>query len=175
MRPRPRLWTALALACPILALGGLALHSQLRLNHGMEVRLPVSGFDPRDLLSGHYLTWRVEYGLADLCQNVPPRRAGADHPPMFVCVKPRRFAVDQRPDRADCTLYLAGVCEWNRFAAGVERFYIPEQEARALEQAVMQKKGEVLLVVGADGQAVVKELFLEGKTWRQYLAEHPTR
>ena len=38
---------------------------------GSEIILPISGFDPRDILSGHYLVYRIDYGIQnkDICGN----------------------------------------------------------------------------------------------------------
>ena len=36
---------------------------------GQKVTLPIHGFDPRDLLAGNHLVYRIEYGLKSLCSG----------------------------------------------------------------------------------------------------------
>ena len=43
------------LGLPILFLGMLGGSLKIQMNSGIEVRLPIRGYDPRDLLSGHYI------------------------------------------------------------------------------------------------------------------------
>ena len=35
---------------------------------GVEIKVPVMGYDPRDLLSGHYIRYRIDWDEADLKQ-----------------------------------------------------------------------------------------------------------
>ena len=53
---------AIVLFClPILFLGIWGLILSFQMNSGIEVRLPIMGYDPRDLLSGHYIQYQIDW------------------------------------------------------------------------------------------------------------------
>ena len=64
MIKNPRL--AFALAFPIALLAGHTAYKQARVMIGTTVVVPIAGFDPRDLLSGHFLTYRLDMGEGGL-------------------------------------------------------------------------------------------------------------
>ena len=154
---RSRQSLLLALAFPVLVLAGLVLFRTAALRTGHEVTLPISGYDPRDLLSGHYLTYRVDYGLDSLCSG-----SGLSEP-AFVCLETR--AVSKTPP-ADCPLFIQGTCKGSVFEAGIERYYIPEDQAARLEGLVRSKVASIRVSVGTNGRAQVKDLLIDGRSWR---------
>lgn len=153
---------ALALAFPIAVLLGVAIHKQHRLTTGERIRFPISGLDPRDLLSGHYLTYRIDYGISELCSL---RSAEGDG---FLCLDPRMFFYDQAPAAATCERFIRGTCRLGRFEAGIDRFYVPEESALKLEKLIREKPGEIEISVSPTGQATVADLWIDGKNWRSY-------
>ena len=157
MMPFRRFGLVVALLLPILALGAMTwLKSHLR-DSGTPITLPIEGFDPRDLLSGHYLTYRVDYAAGDCPADTDAA----------VCLAPERSIVAADAIPHSCTLYIKGHCDSGQFRADVERFYIPEAYAQVLEQKVRDKKGAVELSVAADGTAVIRELLIDGVPWQQ--------
>jgi uncharacterized membrane-anchored protein len=50
--------------------------------------------------------------------------------------------------------------------AGVEKYFVPEEQALRLEKIVQSGKASVVLAVSRDGQAVVKDLLINGKRWQ---------
>ena len=128
-------------------------------NSGEEVILPITGFDPRDLLSGHYLIYRVDYGAEVDCAEQQGQAS--------VCLRPTRglYPAGELPE--DCTLFIHGQCDSGVFNAGIERFYIPEAYAQALEQQVRDNQGELVLGVDQQGNAAIRDLLLDGKPWKQ--------
>ncbi len=158
MKARRRLFLAVALALPLVMLAAMALNHQWRRDHGRQVVLPIQGFDPRDLLAGHYLRYRIDYGIE-------PCQAQRNLPDASICLQPeRRFSAGDTP--SDCTVYIRGQCRHGRFEAGIERFYIPEAKASELEALARKKRATLRLSVTADGQASIRELLIDGKSWR---------
>lgn len=157
----------LALALPILALGLHAFNHHLKRNAGTEVIIPIEGFDPRDLLSGHYLIYTVKYGFSDK-DGCP-----ASSIPATVCLQPEPVKVYESGDLpAHCTQFIRGQCDDSaRFTAGIERFYITEKHARTLDRLVRDRKGSLVLSVTPDGDAAIKNLLIEGKSWLDVVAE----
>ena len=147
----------IALLIPIAALALMTAYKHSVLSYGEEIVLPISGYDPRDLLSGHYLIYRVEYGVEDIC-------VGGDGPKTgFVCLSPKLFSYTS-PE--GCMKLIRGVCKDGRFEAGVEKFYIPEDKAKEIEDRVRSKSASIVLSVTNDGQAQVKDLLIDGQSWK---------
>lgn len=151
-------WLIVALVLPILALAGSAYLKSVQRNSGVAVTLPISGFDPRDLLSGHYLIYRVDYGVEAVCDKQQGQAS--------VCLRPQRglYPTDELPP--DCTLFIHGRCDNGVFSAGLERFYIPEAYAQVLEAKVRDQQGELVLAVDTQGNAAIRDLLIGGKPWK---------
>lgn len=155
-----RILLLLALLIPIVALMSSAWLKSVQRSNGEEVILPIEGFDPRDLLAGHYLIYRVDYGLATRCTEHESEAA--------VCLRPEQkmYAIDALP--ASCELFIRGYCDSSAdFSAGIERFYIPEEYAEALEKQVRDKQGEIVLSVDSKGNAAIRDLLIDGKPWKE--------
>lgn len=147
----------IALLIPIAALAALTAYKKYVLSFGQEIVLPISGYDPRDLLSGHYLIYQVEYGVGSICGG------GAGPQTGFVCLSPKLFSYTA-PN--GCLKVIRGLCNNGRFEAGIEKYYIPEDKAKALEEKVRSKSASIVLSVTTDGQAQVKDLLIDGQPWK---------
>lgn len=172
-----------ALALPVVALVALTGYKAYKRFAGVELTIPITGFDPRDLLSGHYLIYQLDFEM-EICQG--PRR---DTDPVFLCVVRDGSDLSTRVvDSANpstnkgCTAVIMGRCDGRRFVAGVERFYIPEEHSRLLDGVVRgwgEDANRAKLVISVDprGHAVVKTLLIDDKPWREFLSttEEPAR
>jgi len=149
----------LALVLPVLGLLILTGYQQLLISTGTEVVLPINGYDPRDLLSGHYITYTIDFESVQPCQK---NRGGDEQ--HYIYLEPR-FESPVYP--RDCRVFIKGKCKSRRFEAGIERFYISESDAQRVEKSVKNKKASILISVSRDGTAKVKELLLNGKPWKE--------
>ncbi len=156
----------LFLFLPLFSLICLAVFKQSIRSGGREFTFPVSGYDPRDLLSGHYLVYRVDYQTS---QN----QCDA-HSPAYVCLEPTRIlSMGENPT---CSAFIKGRCnERGSFEANIERFYVPELEAPQLDTAIRQGQGSIIVSVSSNGQAVVKEFLLNGLPWKQSIAPEASK
>ncbi len=141
----------LALLFPILALLLLATYKKYVLSFGEEVVLPISGYDPRDLLSGHYLIYRIDYGVYGICP------AGTGQETGYVCLSPKMFSY--APPEG-CSKLIRGVCNYGRFEAGIEKYFIPENNAKNLEEQIRSKAASIVLSITPSGHAQVKDLLV---------------
>jgi uncharacterized membrane-anchored protein len=157
MIPTKKRLTA-ALLFPILSLMALAAYKNSVVNFGQEVILPISGYDPRDLLSGHYLIYRIDYGIQGLCSEDFGQYEA------HVCLEPLRYSLT-RPE--DCAKLIRGVCNSGRFEAGIEKYYVPEERALELEDKVRSKSASIVLALTPGGQAQVKDLLIDGHSWQE--------
>lgn len=149
-----------ALVFPIASLLALAISKATVRVAGTEIILDITGYDPRDLLAGHYLIYNIDYGVSGLCQREEQNGT------QFICLDTR---ITSRRPPSDCRAFIKGICQGSRFVAGIERYYIPQEYALALERLVIDKKGSVVLSVMPNGTSQVKELRIEGQVWHEYL------
>lgn len=159
-----------ALVLPILALVFLAGFKAYKRYAGRELIVAITGYDPRDILSGHYLTYQLDL-KGDVCEK--------DDKALAVCIEEKagRFSSAQaiRYKNDDCLMILTGHCEYGRFLAGVERFYIPEKDAHRLDKVVRgwdveKHLAEIILSVDSSGNAVVKDLLIDQMPWQEFLS-----
>lgn len=146
------LWAVLF---PLLVmLGWLGNLTYLR-ESGVEVELPITGYDPRDLIAGNYLQFRVTYGPKGGCPKEVERNQ-----PVCQCLSKEGTsasvywagACDIKP--SECTIFIKGKCPYYQdFIAGIERFYISEEKSQARFQPSPNAK--VKLRVPSNGQALV--------------------
>lgn len=146
-----------AIAFPIIALLCLMLYKQNIINTGQVISLPIVGFDPRDLLSGHYLQYNVDYQAENSCDD--------DNDTAQLCLEPYRRFFNSSEVQNGCQLYLTGSCRGGRFKSGLERFYIPEEYADQLDKLVQEARGELVISVNSRGTAVIKYLLIDGVPW----------
>ena len=122
-------------------------------SHGTLVQFGVTGYDPRDLLAGHYIRYNVDYGSDSLCANDLGK-------PRCVCLNTATENGLAKSDwagpceaRPACELWLAGRCEYGRFLADIERYYIPEEYASELMRA--PEDSTVQVIVTDKGRGIV--------------------
>ena len=154
---RTKSFLIIALLFPIITLLTLTSYKKHLLESGYVVTLKVSGYDPRDLLSGHYLIYTVDYGMNDLCRNYSTIQSA------YICLDTKTFSV--MPD-ISCKHFIAGTCNYGRFEAGIEKFYIPEEKAVMLDKKIRGKQASIVISVSPGGHAQVKDLLIDGKSWR---------
>ncbi len=157
-----------ALIWPLVIWGAVVGMKTFNWFSGASLTLEVRGYDPRDLLSGHYLQYEVEYGVTVGC--------GEGNGPAYVYHpgNPGRARLADNPPAGDSNVvYIAGSCQNWRFRAGIERFYVPEEAAQRLDAILRGRKmaASIEVSVRRDGTAQVKDFLLNGKPWRLVLKE----
>lgn len=161
-----KLLLSLALLLPILFLAYQTLHLAVARGTGQRVQLRIEGYDPRDLLAGHYLTYRLSLPEnADCATLVENFGIAAD---ACLCfhdreIRSQQFIMNTCEDWQlnDCESYIKGSCASGRFIAGIEKYYIPETEARELDQYVRSNGAWIEVVIGPYGKAQVVDLLLK--------------
>lgn len=154
------------------------------LRDGREIALKVHPVDPRDLLRGDYV--RLGYDISSipvsLIENLPTDLATTRAGPIYVRIKKAEdgywHAVSAslyEPASAaedDGTVELRGqvAAGWSlgpdaslSVDYGIERFYLPEGEGRAIEQDMRIRAFGIRLAVASDGTAQIKAL-MDGET-----------
>lgn len=141
---------------PITSLLAFTAYRKYLQLSGIEVILPISGHDPRSILSGHYLIYEIDYGINNIC-------ASKENKESYVCLEPKSFSYSEP---SNCKKLIKGKCKRDRFHAGVEMFFIPEKFAQALDQEIRTKPAKIVLSLAKNGLAQVKDLLIEGQSWK---------
>lgn len=180
---------------PLLAMLAWAANHAWRSAHGERVELRVQGYDPRDLLSGHFLQYMVDYGTEaapcalgaspdgatpQLSPEEPSSRELPNLEPQCVCLtrhadSSRHVAVWSKPcsDMPPCAVFVRGHCVGSRFEAGIERFYIPEGYQSQL--AVVPDESSIVVSVSPDGDAHVLDFLVDGAPVSRYASDPGSR
>ncbi|MEO1331263.1 MAG: GDYXXLXY domain-containing protein [Pseudomonadota bacterium] len=193
MTPRA-LWTALArwpFACALLALlqtgaiGWMTWDRISILRSGTEITLTPEPVDPRDLFRGDYVILSYPIGLPPQALETAETRPSAagvrvwarieqDDDGLWRAVELADVRPDARPAgapgdgvwlRARADGYRdGGRLIVTRLNYGLERYYVPEGEGRALEDLIGERRLQVLAAVDGSGRAAIKGLRVDGET-----------
>ncbi len=169
---------AAALIFPIICLAGLTVYKAVKIAIGETIIIPITGYDPRDLLSGHYLTFRLDLNNDNLCND-----DYYNYSLVNLCIKQLEnnevmsdvIFPDEYDDLTNCDVVITGKCKHGRFSAGIERFYIPEQYSSQLDKIIRRGKGKLVVSVDRNGKAIIKDLLINDKSWQEYIKEDPTQ
>jgi uncharacterized membrane-anchored protein len=150
--------TLASVIIPLIILLAWWLRIAMVVGGGDVVGFGVTGYDPRDLLSGHYLTYRVQYAPAEPCLNSPE---GTE---LCLCFGTESNETTwqgscQELPANGCRRFLRGRCDNYRFQAGIERYYIPETYASS---NAIPADSYILVSLDGQGSGVVKD-FMVGK------------
>ncbi|MBP0439824.1 GDYXXLXY domain-containing protein [Tianweitania sediminis] len=178
----------LLVAAVVVAVGQVAFLAAMiqgraaLLRDGREVVLRTQPVDPRDLLRGDYvaLSYDISRVASTLVQSPRPRddqplgavavrlqQGEALQPAQIVAV----FAGQAPGPAAEGQIDLAGESDtrWSAnveeimISYGLERFYLPEGEGRAVERGMRERTFKMVVAVGEGGQAQIKR-FYDGET-----------
>lgn len=153
------------------------------LRGGQEVVLEVLPVDPRDLLRGDYVT--IVYNISSVPTGIfverPADTETGGERTVFVRLKagdegiwhPIAARYDERPEPApgegEVDVRGATHAIWYDGTTsisvdyGIERFYVPEGEGRAIEAGIGARPFRMKVAVGRDGAAQIKS-FHDGET-----------
>ncbi len=112
---------------------------------------------PDGLRSRPFFERQIDYGVPGVCSSNSGQQTG------YVCLAPRMFSYSP-PD--GCSKLIRGVCKFSRFEAGIEKYYVSEDKAKHLEDQIRSKSASIVLSITRDGQAQVKDLLVNGQSWK---------
>jgi hypothetical protein len=161
----------LAVVLPLLGLLLLITRAELALRANNGFRLAITGYDPRDLLGGHYLeyTYAFDWQGPSSCGSLGPDGHPASLDPAC-CVCLTRRGDDETPwaRQVECGM-VQGCDGWLRSAPLLppSRYFVPEQHAATLEGLLRQRQASVEVTSSPDGEPALGELWLDGRPWRE--------
>ena len=140
-------------------------------------RVPVTGYDPRDLLRGHYLTFRYDWNWNE------QKNTACSGSECAVCFPEDRLSSSYNPKvymtrlsiaEKQCKSFIHGYSDrghqfkiGTKHGYGLRRYYIPEREARKLDRLLRQQaqnshKFDMGLRVNNIGQAFIEKMYIDG-------------
>lgn len=148
-------------------------------NHNNPViKVKVTGFDPRDLLHGHYLLFRFQWNWA---AGQPDEKA-CEGTECSLClaitsVDPEAtLLASDAATPANCPIRLEGYYQGDgNFDIGFQRYYVPESRARELESLLRQPDSHFRmgLSLKPSGKVVLEKLYFNDNAVENYLRENP--
>lgn len=155
-----------AIVAPLLVMLAWVASLVLHVRTGAEVELRITGYDPRDLLAGHYLRYQVDYGNSFACTSGES---------VCLCLRQDENGMAYAEtagtclENQGCALPLKGECQHGRFIAGIERFYFPEKHGKTL--AIVPDSATILVKIDQEGRGVVSDLKVKGLPLKQWLEQ----
>lgn len=168
-----------------LALAGLVAREGMARAAGREVVLAITGFDPRSLLTGHYVRFqfRSEYPGGTPC---PPGAGGySRRPGAWVALKREgdhhaaagvglsREAAAKLGDLVvrgdiDCLSRTPPETTWVELNLGLDRLHADQAEAEAIQKVLVARRDApgaayAVVSIGNDGKARLKGLVVAGR------------
>lgn len=136
---RRRLLTLAALIMPTLLLAGWAGYLAVARGSQPTLRIAIAGFDPRDLVRGHYLQFRLDLPNLDSldCACLQPNPADAERPTAARC---------------EAAVGCPHVIDNPR---QVFRYYTTKERALALQRDLMRRPGGASVLVHFHGGGAV--------------------
>ncbi len=167
-----------ALALPFAALLFMAGNAALNRDAGQSVwQVKIAGYDPRDLLYGHYLTYRYEWNIKgdgaalpenDTCLCLTASGSGHRDPDAMPMHCP-----EKKTARCDAVIQA-----WNshgsyslKRGSNPEQYFIPENRARELESLLREGKQTLRIEFAAhrDGHTAIRTLYIGEQPLAAYL------
>lgn len=134
-------WIRLSFIVPILFLLGWVIYLSLFTLTAQEVKIRIMGYDPRDLLSGHYLAYQIDWDKTNCSQfdnSVCPTYDFSKIPHRFYLPEKEAVLVDR-------------LFRENSFNSIQERTF------------------EIVFSYAAGKTPIAKQLLIDGKDWRNAL------
>jgi len=168
VKPQTARRTLWALAAVNLVFFGGWIAREEHARRTNTVRLPVEGYDPRDLLSGHYVQFRLRAETeAQQHLDATDARGAVD-----LCVEPGAdgllHVVRVAQGDATCKAFVRARRTAERAVrVDVDRFYVPEPRAGAVARVAAGPQTYLLATLDAQGGVHTVDLVVDGKSLRR--------
>jgi uncharacterized membrane-anchored protein len=148
---------------------------------GVVWQVDIAGYDPRDLLRGHYLQFRYDWALKNdgnvcapeenCCLCLTEKSPGdRTNPEARVRVCRDRTAIKE------CTSLVRGKKRWDEILAGGQVYFIPQSHARQLESALLTEGHDFKMEISVrrgGGPPVIRRLLIDGRSVPDFVRENP--
>ena len=149
----------LAVAIPFILLCLLIVRAEYHVKTGQQWNFKMTGYDPRDLLRGHYLQFRVEYDWQ------AARGSCSSSQTCCLCltstgeITPSVHKTSCSTAKTQCDGFML-----SEHQQSLNRFYIAETEARRAEKIVQQARRDnnayITTSINNQGEPVIVDLLI---------------
>lgn len=172
-----------SLLIPFFILLGLVLKTEFDIRIGERILVEVEGYDPRDILRGRYIVFRYKWDFdqnktkayQERNENSTKRQSTRDD---YLCLMANKkvYPIKEDEDQHLCRHivrgdFYEGFNQRPEFSLGLEKFYVPEKYASMIEKKFMQKSGKIAIVINGQKRAVLLDLIIDGKSWKEMTKE----
>ena len=148
-----------ALATPFIILCLLIVRAEYHIQNSEQWQFEITGYDPRDLLRGHYLQFQIRYDLAN------NDKACVDASNCCLCLTKQDSKVPL-VDLKNCER-AKNQCDGHMLRASADalnRFYIPEEKATMAEKILQQARNKnnayLKVAINPIGEAEIVNLLI---------------
>lgn len=159
-----------AVALPFVVLCLLIVRAEYHIRQGEQWSFELQGYDPRDLLRGHYLRLRVSY---DMDRGASACKAGEE---CCLCLNKTEARVP-KVHETSCAVAKAQ-CDGFMLSSSrnsLSRYYIPETEARRAEKILAEagsKRAAFLNVsINDQGEPAITDLIIGNQSLNDLLKQ----
>lgn len=138
---------AAALVLPLVGLAAAWIVTHARAQQGVEWDVPVMGYDPRDLLRGHYIQYQYDWPGQERAEGGPSEWATAElclsgQPPVLERVR------EAKPGELCQNRAVAsevGRWDWGPVNRWTGKLYVPQTQASAMEARLRDPKLQAIV------------------------------
>lgn len=160
------------LALWIILIGGFIAYKEYTLRTGEKILLKTVPIDPRDLFRGDYIVLRYEISSLNLDNFENKDLNVKENDFLYVSLKKEgkywnaKNIYKDRPNE----LAIKGRIKYKSgrkidVEYGIESFFVPEGEGKQLERYRNSQELDVEVSVDRFGNAVINNLYIDGKVW----------
>ena len=168
---RPSLIGIFTFALPFLAMFYMIATNEINYQKHIEYRLPITGYDPRNLLTGHYITFRYNWP-----ENTPNNCIKGQE--CFICLTGDPFKPNIEFRSKNLPTCEAALSVGNYVFAGANlpqppgsltRYHVSEYEGPVLDQLLRERNNyfEVGILIYPDHRGQIKNLYMNGQTLKE--------
>lgn len=163
---------------PLLALSGLVVKIEFDIRTGFHFKVPIKGYDPRDLLRGQYLLFNYDWNFdQDKVRSFFDNNPDYQKKDVRLCVQEngKVYPILNSDHSHDCKVKVIGQLSRSSsgenpgFNLGIEKFYLDENYAKKLEEKLRTEPAEVELSVNSQGKPVLIDLFFGNLSWKEVI------
>jgi uncharacterized membrane-anchored protein len=157
-----------AILIPFVLLCLLIVRAEYHLSQGEEWKFEVTGYDPRDLLRGHYLRFNLAYDWEN-------SRSSCDNPADCCLCLTDTGQIVPKVKRTSCSIAKTQCDGYmlSEFERSLNRYYIPEEQARQAEKILREARVDnqafLSVAISAAGEPVISDMIINGESLMELL------
>ena len=152
-----------AVILPIALLAVMVGRAEWQMNHSQTWHFAIQGYDPRDLLRGHYMRFRLDITPGEIVDS-----CSLNAPDCCYCLDSGE-ELEARVTLATCETAASTCGSYVRTEPlhKLNRFYIPEEGRGSMEtqlrEAALEERAHLAVAVSSEGEPMIEALLIDGQ------------